>query len=225
MVYLTSVTNRATVETLETTATALRSRFYVELNTAELYVQAQNKFGMPWITFKSALSKAFDTPPSASKREFEPVCLVLSGESGVGKSTIWPVLMASEFPSAEGRDPLTCIQDITHNWNVSSEYQPGISNKKIILFDDFMQNIGEVTEALNIISLCTNAPYPINSANITGAEIKGMFADPTQLFFVPILLLDVLLLILLVPRLSPVDTISSLEWRNALTRRIRKRRS
>jgi hypothetical protein len=53
-----------------------------------------------------------------------------------------------------------------------------MSTKKIVHFDDFMQNINEVNEALNLISLCTNAPYPINSAKITGPEIKGMFAEP-----------------------------------------------
>jgi len=177
MVYLNTVSTGKEHQN-ECSLSDMRGRFYSELAAADTHVHSHKRMGVQWISFKKALTSTFDIPPNPTDRKFEPVCLALSGASAVGKSTIWPVLLSRDFLSPDEKEPLKAIQKLTHTWNPATEYQPGMSSRKIIHFDDFMQNIDEVNEALNLISLCTNAPYPINSANITGPEIKGMFAEP-----------------------------------------------
>jgi len=156
----------------------LRSRFYVELSAAEAYVREKGKFGMAWLQYKRALTDSFNVAPPPTTRTREPLCVVLSGGAGLGKSTLWKVLLSRELVPGERENVAQKMEDISHTWNSAAEYQPGMSNKRVIVFDDFMQNIGEVDEALNVIALCTTAPYPVTVATITGPEIKGMFCEP-----------------------------------------------
>jgi hypothetical protein len=156
----------------------LRARFYVELTAADAYVREKNKFGAAWLQYKRALADSFNTPPPPTTRTREPLCVVLSGGAGLGKSTLWKVLLSRELVPDEKENVAQKMEDISHTWNSAAEYQPGMSNKRIIVFDDFMQNIGEVDEALNVIALCTTAPYPVTVATISGPEIKGMFCEP-----------------------------------------------
>lgn len=156
----------------------MRQRFYTELSVAEVYVREKDKFGVAWLQYKKALMDSFNTPPPAVKRTREPLCIVLSGGAGLGKSTLWKVLLSRDLCPGETEDVAQKMEDLTHTWNSAAEYQPGMSSKKIIVFDDFMQNISEVDEALNVIALCTTAPYPVTVATITGPEIKGMFCEP-----------------------------------------------
>lgn len=179
LTYMTGVTSTNIIPTEEKkNMTAVRTQFYSELAACDTYVMAKERYGVPWLTFKKALTSTFDVPPTAKERDFEPVCICLSGAPGTGKSTIWPVLLSSEFLKGGEEDPLAYLLGLSYTWNSASDYQPGMSSQPIIVFDDFMQNIGEVGEALNLITLCTKAPFPINSANITGPEIKGMYAEP-----------------------------------------------
>lgn len=156
----------------------MRQRFYTELSAAEAYVKERKKMGVTWLQYKKALTDSFNVPPPPVTREHEPLCLVLSGGAGLGKSTLWKVLLSRELCPGEKENVSQKMEDMTHTWNSAAEYQPGMASKKIIVFDDFMQNISETNEALNVISLCTTAPYPVTVATITGPEIKGMFCTP-----------------------------------------------
>lgn len=156
----------------------MRQRFYTELSAAEAYVKERKKMGITWLQYKKALTDSFNVPPPPVTREHEPLCLVLSGGAGLGKSTLWKVLLSRELCPGEKENVSQKMEGMTHTWNSAAEYQPGMASKKIIVFDDFMQNISETNEALNVISLCTTAPYPVTVATITGPEIKGMFCTP-----------------------------------------------
>jgi len=156
----------------------MRQRFYTELSAAEAYVKERKKLGIVWFQYKKSLTDSFNVPPPPVTRKYEPLCLVLSGGSGLGKSTLWKVLLSRELCPGETENVAQKMEDKTHTWNSAAEYQPGMADKEIIAFDDFMQNISEVNEALNVIALCTTAPYPVTVATITGPEIKGMFCEP-----------------------------------------------
>jgi len=156
----------------------LRNRFFMELSAADKYVKDEGKLCHAWFSFKAQLTNTFNVPPIPKVRAHEPMCLVLSGGAGMGKSTLWKVLLSRELCPGETKDVSQKMEDMTHTWNAASEYQPNMASKKIIVFDDFMQNIAEVNEALQIISLCTRAPYPVNTATITGPDIKGLFCEP-----------------------------------------------
>jgi hypothetical protein len=156
----------------------MRQRFYTELSAAEAYVKERKKLGIVWFQYKKSLTDSFNVPPPPVTRKYEPLCLVLSGGSGLGKSTLWKVLLSRELCPGETENVAQKMEDKTHTWNSAAEYQPGMADKEIIVFDDFMQNISEVNEALNVIALCTTAPYPVTVATISGPEIKGMFCEP-----------------------------------------------
>lgn len=156
----------------------MRQRFYTEMSAAEAYVKEKKKLGIVWFQYKKSLTDSFNVPPPPVTRKHEPLCLVLSGGSGLGKSTLWKVLLSRELCPGETENVAQKMEDMTHTWNSAAEYQPGMASKKIIAFDDFMQNISETNEALNVIALCTTAPYPVTVATITGPEIKGMFCEP-----------------------------------------------
>jgi hypothetical protein len=162
--------------------TELRQRFYSQMTLADKYVLEQKRMGVEWLNFNRALQSLFTTPPEAKPREQEPVVLVLSGKAGSGKTTIWKALVAHSLkeknPDIDMSNILSEIERRTHTWNQSTDFQVGMASKKIILFDDFQQDKQKFTEALSVISLCTTAPYPINTPAITGKEIKGMFSEP-----------------------------------------------
>lgn len=156
----------------------VRTQFYAGLVKADAFVLEAKKFGTVWFSFKAGLERGFTQPPRPVEREFEPTVLTLSGKPGVGKSTLWNCIVAKEVIDVEQPDYVKQIADMTHTWNISSDFQVGMSNKRIILFDDFAQNREDQTDIVNVIALATTAPYPINSPNITGQEIKGMFCTP-----------------------------------------------
>ena len=161
-----------------TDMSAMRQRFYTELSVAEAYVKEKKKLGMVWFQYKRTLTDTFNVPPPPVTRKHEPLCVVLSGGAGLGKSTLWKILLSRELCPNEKENVSQKMEDMTHTWNSATEYQPGMASKRIVVFDDFMQNIAEVNEALQVIALCTTAPYPVTVAPIAGPEIKGMFCSP-----------------------------------------------
>lgn len=168
----------------KTDANELRSQFYSKLAECTEYVKDQKHMSGTWLTFRKGLTTAMDTPPKARPRKFEPTVIVLSGGSGKGKSTMWKAMIAQELltpAELESDEVLEKIESLTYTWNVASDYQVGMSNSKVILFDDFMQDRENSTEAASLIQLCTTAPFPINSPSITGPEIKGMCASPEMI--------------------------------------------
>lgn len=162
--------------------TTIRAKLYTSLADCDAFVREEGRMGAYWFDFRSKINNALSVPPKPENREFEPTCLVMSGAAGAGKSTLWMAIVAQDVLTSEEMQDKTKVLDKitkkTYTWNSSSEFQPGMADKKVILFDDFQQDKETVDEALSLIHLCTNAPYPINSPNITGPEIKGMMAQP-----------------------------------------------
>lgn len=162
--------------------TSFRTSFFKKLAEAHDYYRS-HKFYAKWLEFSRRLEEAMNIAPAPRQREFEPCVLTLSGSPGMGKSTIWPAIVAKEvlpdpIPAEHSADPLAYIMSQTYTWTTGSEYQVGMSGKDIILFDDFQQDRTKNEEALAFIHLATTAAYAINSPAITGPEIKGMLADP-----------------------------------------------
>jgi len=189
-------------------ATTARTDYYALLAAAQNYVHEQKRFGNDWVTLFKGIEASFNQPPRAQPRSSEPTMLVLSGPPGVGKSTIWRFIVSKYFEDKYGKSEniLERIEDATHTWNSACEFQPGMSSKKIILYDDFAQDRANVSEVLSVINLCTTAPFPINTPAITGVEIKGMHAEP-----------DVLVLC---SNVTPQQAAQGLADSNALIRRM-----
>jgi len=162
-------------------ASDIRDAFYTSKALVEDFVMREKRFSSIHLDYVKKLTEGMNTPPAATARTREPTCLVLSGPAGVGKSTMWKSIVGGELFSEQflrEKDPVEEIEKVTHTWNSSSDFQPGMSNKRVIVFDDFQQRREDQEEALAMIHLCSTAPFPINSPNITGVEIKGMFASP-----------------------------------------------
>jgi len=160
---------------------ALRHELYATFARCDDYASQKGRLDGAYFDFKNKMNSALTVPPTASPRKFEPTTLVLSGGPGTGKSTFWSALVAGEVLTEEelkGDDPMRKIVEKSHTWNTGDTFQPGMSNKKIIVFDDFQQDRESTMEALAVIRLCSIAPFPIDSPNIHGPEIKGMTASP-----------------------------------------------
>lgn len=158
---------------LKLPVTEIRTSFYQHREKCDAYVALNQKWSTKYSSWVNYMEKGMSTPPQPKEREFEPTVLVLHGPPGVGKSTIWPHIVGYALKLTPKQ-----VRETTHTWNGASEYQPGMADKKIVLFDDFGQDRTKNEETLNLIRLCTSAPFMVNSANIVGSEIKGMFAQP-----------------------------------------------
>lgn len=120
------------------------------------------------------------TKPMA--RDKEPFMIRLSGDSGVCKSTIWPVLISAtpDFCKAQS---VKEILDVTYTRQVMSEYWDGYNNDKlIVLYDDFNHHREEIdlAEMINIGSTAAYMPAmaSVDSAN-TNVGVKGtQFTSP-----------------------------------------------
>lgn len=157
-------------------ASNLRANFYSELAACETCVFECKRYGKDWTYFRMHLERGMTDIPSLQARDTEPTVLVLSGKAGTGKSTLWRAVVGKEF----GCPNLKAVDSITHTWNIGTETQTGMSGKKIILFDDFAQD-RKSNEALAVINLVSRAPVAIVSANIIGAEVKGLQVHPDLL--------------------------------------------
>jgi PIN domain nuclease of toxin-antitoxin system len=167
-------------------ASQARADFYDKLKLADQYAAKEMRNGVEWLQYTNYLCSRFNTPPTPRQKEYEPTALWLGGQAGVGKSTCWKVIV-SEIMRDKYKDDMAKnnvkladkIDNITHTYNAaSSEFQTGMADKKIILYDDFGQNRENIDEVMSVISLCTTAPTPVNTPAITGKEIKGMFCEP-----------------------------------------------
>jgi len=154
--------------------TAIRTQFYIDLKKATQFVIEHNKLGVEWYGLVSYFEKGLNETPPPVDRPFEPFVLALSGIPGTGKSTMWPIMIAEVLKLKSPEK----VRETTHTFTNINEFQPGMSSKRVILFDDMGQDKTTNTEALNLVALCTSAPYMINSPNIVGPEIKGLFAIP-----------------------------------------------
>lgn len=107
-------------------------------------------------------------------KEHEPFVIRLTGDAGVGKSSLtFPILSAI---APEGED-LERLKANTYVRNPSSEFWDGCTkNKQYLVYDDFNQNRDEI-DLKELILLCTRAefmpPFSSNSSsdrNVTGTK-------------------------------------------------------
>jgi len=170
--YLTYKTNL--IEKITTNYNQLREDFYLKKTLADAYVHKMKKFSSAYSNFVNYLQSGMAETPTATQRDFEPATIAIHGAPGCGKSTWWPVIISQAIDCKDPKE----IMNLTYTWKTDTEYTPGLSKAKVILYDDLGQDKTTSIEALSIINLVTSAPYMINSANIVGTEIKGMFAQP-----------------------------------------------
>jgi hypothetical protein len=76
------------------------------------------------------------TPHVADRRDEEPITITISGDSGIGKSTVWPAL-ASVVIAGDREE----IMEATYCRNTASDFWDGYNNTKhkVLLHDDFGQ--------------------------------------------------------------------------------------
>jgi len=176
MLYRTKTVHPGTMPQVE--LSEIREKYYSEKLEAEKYATDSGQYSAVFVQWLKGHSDAMTETPKPTDRPFEPTVICLKGPPGGGKSTVWPLLVARALNLTDVEDPTQAVKETTYTWNSQSEYQTGIVGKRVILFDDFGQDRSTSDEALNLIHLVTSAAYPINSANISGVEIKGMFAVP-----------------------------------------------
>jgi len=156
----------------------LRQKYYDFKVAAESYATSEGQYSSCFTQYLRSHEEGLQQVGIPSERPYEPTVLVLFGQPGSGKSTMWPIIVAKALGLDTAQDPVAAVKAVTYTWKTSSEYQTGMVGKRVVLFDDFGQDKSKNTEALELIHLVTAAPYSVNSANITGNEIKGMFTSP-----------------------------------------------
>lgn len=157
----------------------VRTQYYSARALADTYIMENKKFCSDYAALLRAHDMGMSETGLPEDRPFEPTTLCLYGFPGTGKSTSWPIIISRAIRDIEKvPNKLEHIKAYTYTWQTVSEFTPGLSKAKVVLFDDFGQDRGESKEALNLIHLATTAPFSINSANITGPEVKGLFATP-----------------------------------------------
>lgn len=118
--------------------------------------------------------------PYSGPNSYDPIVLTISGDSGVGKSTIWPIFASVLYPESTKE-----IRKKTFTRNIDSVYFDGLIPEKhpILLYDDFCQKRSEVDLA-ELIAICTCSDYMPNFARIDthNAEVmaptKGSIYQP-----------------------------------------------
>lgn len=156
----------------------LRKDYYTKRILAEEYATSQKQYSPIFGQLLKSQDLGMAETGKAEDREFEPVVIAFKGQAGTGKSTAWPIAVARALKLDKEEDPIRAVKETTYTWDPASEYMTGMAGKRVILFDDFAQDKTQNVEALNLVRLVTNAAYAINSANIVGPEVKGMFANP-----------------------------------------------
>jgi hypothetical protein len=161
--------------------TDLRSMYYSLKITAEIYATEEKQFSAAFTQYIKSQETGMSDLGTPDERPFEPTSVAFVGKPGYGKSTVWPVLVAGPLGLKGKKNISELVRRSTHTWDPASEFQTGMSNKKVILFDDFGQDKSTNKEALNLIAMVSVAEYHVNSAYITGAEIKGSAVVPEHI--------------------------------------------
>lgn len=154
----------------------IREEYYTNKGKALAYLRQHNQLlNKCWLQFERTSAPILLETRLPDQREKSPLVIMIQGPPGTGKSTIWP-LVAQKILKLKSLDE---VSQVTYTWNNRSEYQVGLSNARVVLFDDFGQfRDKDGTDIQGFHELCTTAPYVINSPNIVGKEIKGMSTDP-----------------------------------------------
>ena len=160
------------------TPESIKAKYYQLKVAAENYATEQKQYSHHFTSLLNKHAVGLAETGLPVDRPFEPTVLALQGAAGAGKSTLWPLLVALPLGLEDEEDPIKEVKRTTHTWDEGSEYMTGMANKRCILFDDFGQDKTKNVDGLNLIRLVTSAAFSINSANIVGPEIKGMFATP-----------------------------------------------
>jgi len=135
-----------------------------------------------FVRMNREIEKFMSATAKPTAREREPFMLRLSGDSGVGKSTLWTVLL-SALPEFDKFTDEKQFKDITYVRQVGADYWDGYTNeKKILLYDDFNHAREEVDLAEMICVGSTAAYMPAMASidvNNTHVGVKGtQFTSP-----------------------------------------------
>lgn len=94
----------------------------------------------------------------AKPRKIEPFMIRVSGASGVGKSTIWPILL-SYLPGFQDCESKEDISKLVYTRCITDEFWSGYNNTfKCVRYDDFAQQRDEI-DLQEIIGLGGEAPF------------------------------------------------------------------
>jgi len=130
------------------------------------------------IALDQNFSKFFETldrllygVPIQAQRKTEPFCIRVSGAPGVGKSLLWPFLLARALRGKSASD----IRKMFYTRDPSNEFWDGITADCFgILYDDFNQSRAEedLNEIIALVSSSTFAPTMASLAD------KGINVEP-----------------------------------------------
>uniref|UniRef100_A0AB39JCP9 Polyprotein n=1 Tax=Qianjiang picorna-like virus 22 TaxID=3239337 RepID=A0AB39JCP9_9VIRU len=135
--------------------------------------------------FLQTCMRLFSTIGPAKPRDAEPFCLYVSGDSGVGKSNMLPLLLAA-IDHAEGKNtPEDELKKYVYTKTSTSEYWAGYNPlvHKYVVYDDFAQDRAEqdIKDLISIVSVNAFIPempsVDPNTADTLG--VKGtQFTSP-----------------------------------------------
>lgn len=128
-----------------------------------------------WIGLMRYIGQMVNSDVPATGRTKEPFTIRLSGRSGCGKSTVWPILLSALYPDLK---PIE-IKSKFYVRNPRSDYWDGIQEGvEGILYDDFNQD-REEKDLAEIIALVSQAEFlpPIATLDSNRAN-KGLTIDP-----------------------------------------------
>lgn len=107
------------------------------------------------------------SPFCADRRDFEPLVLTISGDAGVGKSTVWPAI-ASAFVDGTIKQ----IKECTYTRNTDSDFWDGYNNDQheITLYDDFGQ-VRTEKDFSELIAIVSSSQYLPAFASLNSSKI------------------------------------------------------
>lgn len=127
-------------------------------------------------TIKS-LRETIDAPFAPGPRDKEPFVIKVSSSAGAGKSTMWPALISSLYPTKS----IDEILDISYVRNPKSDFWDGLKVDKteIVVYDDAFQFRDE-NEIPELILLCTRSMFlpPFSTVDSTDIGRKGTSFAP-----------------------------------------------
>lgn len=131
--------------------------------------EANNYCEMEYERLDSSMLAFAGSIEKPAPRDREPFVVMISGDSGVGKSTLWPILL-SQLPDFEEYDtPAQIIAD-SYSRQIGDPYWSGCGpSKKVILYDDFGQDRDEI-DLKELIALVTKAPFLPNMPSLDPAD-------------------------------------------------------